>query len=92
MLDMKIWEIKERNIWNKVELEPRFDRRKSFYKKAYIIYMRDDTILLQSYDTIIGVLQPNGNFEFSKYSYTSNRHLYEFMRQFDIDLKLYKTK
>lgn len=92
MLDMKIWEIKERNIQNKVELKPRFDRRKSFYKKAYIIYMRDDTILLQSYDTIIGVLQPNGDFEFSKYSYTSNRHLYEFMRQFNIDLKLYKTK
>lgn len=92
MLDKKIWEIKERNIWNKKELEPRFDRRKSFYKKAYIIFMRDDTILLQSYDTIIGVLYPNGDFDFSKYSYTSNRHLYEFMRQFDIDLELYKTK
>jgi hypothetical protein len=92
MLDMKIWEIKERNIWNKEELEPRFDTRKSFYKKAYIIFMRDDTILLQSYDTIIGVLYPNGEFEFGKYSYTSNRHLREFMRQFDIDLELYNTK
>ena len=89
---MKICEIKEENIWYKEELEPRFDRRKSFYKKAYIIFMRDDTILLQSYDTIIAVLYPNGDFEFSKYSYTSNRHLREFMRQFDIDLKLYKTK
>lgn len=92
MLDMKIWEISKREIVRTEELEPRFDRRKSFYKKAYIIYLHDDTILLQSYDTIIGVLQPNGDFEFSKYSYTSNRHLYEFMRQFDIDLKLYKTK
>ena len=92
MLDMKIWGINKKEIARKEELEPQFDKRKSFYKKAYIIYMKDDTILLQSYDTIIAVLQPNGDFDFNKYSYTSNRHLYEFMRQFDIDLKLYKTK
>ena len=92
MLDMKICEINKKGIVGTEELEPRFDRRKSFYKKAYIIFMRDDTILLQSYDTIIAVLYPNGDFEFSKYSQTSNRHLKEFMKQFDIDLKLYKTK
>jgi hypothetical protein len=79
-------------IIRKEELEARYDSRKSFYKKAWIKYADNGDIILQSYSTDIAVLHSNGEFEFEKYSYTSNRHLYEFMKQFDIDLKLYKTK
>lgn len=79
-------------IIKKKELEARFDSRKSFYKKAWIKYADNGDIILQSYSTDIAVLHSNGEFEFGKYSYTSNRHLYEFMKQFNIDLSLYKTK
>ena len=79
-------------IIKKEELKPVYDSRKSFYKKAWIKYADNGDIILQSYSTDIAVLHSNGEFEFEKYSYTSNRHLYEFMKQFDIDLKLYNTK
>lgn len=81
MLDRKIWEV-ENQIENKEELEARFDSRKSFYKKAFILYCKNGDIVLQSYNTIVAVLKPNGDFESVKYSQTTNRHIREFERQF----------
>lgn len=79
-------------IIRKEELKPVHDSRKSFYKKAWVKYADNGDIILQSYSTDIATLHADGSFEFEKYSYTSNRHLYEFMLQFGIDTKLYKTK
>ena len=62
------------------ELQPIYCSQKSFYGKAKII-KENDTIKLQSYNTIIaeirsGILHINGF-----YSATSTRHLKEFMKQ-----------
>ena len=81
MLDKQIWEI-ENNIDYKEELDARFDSRKSFYKKAYVVYCKNGDIALQSYNTIVAVLKKSGEFEYSKYSQTTNRHIKEFKRQF----------
>lgn len=81
MLDRNIWEV-ENQIESKEELDARFDSRKSFYKKAYILYCKNGDIALQSYSTIVAVLKPNGDFESGKYSQTTNRHIREFQKQF----------
>lgn len=77
-------------ILKKEELQAIFDSRQSFYKKAYIKYMSNGDIILQSYSTDVAVIRADGTFEADKYSQTTNRHIREFMKQFNIDLKLFK--
>lgn len=77
-------------IVRKEELQARFDSRQSFYKKAWIKYIDNGDIILQSYETDVAVLHADGTFEAEKYSQTTNRHIREFMKQFNIDLKLFK--
>lgn len=68
--------------YEKEELKALYDSRKSFYKKAYIIYLDANTILLQSYNTIVAHIK-NGKFTtYGKYSNTTSRHQREFERQF----------
>ena len=66
----------------KKELEAKYDSRKSFYKKAFVIYLDANTILLQSYNTIVAHIK-NGKFTtYGKYSNTTSRHQKEFKLQF----------
>lgn len=65
------------------ELTPRYDARKSFYGKAHVIDYENDTLELQSYDTIVsrcvnGVVEHLG-----KWSQTTTRHQNEFYKQFN---------
>ena len=65
----------------KEELRPIFDRRKSFYKKAYIIREEDGTVRLISYWTEVATIK-NGKLHINGfYSATTLRHLKEFVEQ-----------
>lgn len=77
-------------ILKKEELDAHFDSRKSFYKKAWIKYADNGDVILQSYSTDVAVIHADGTFEAEKYSQTTNRHIREFMKQFNIDSKLFK--
>lgn len=77
-------------ILRKEELDARFDSKQSFYKKAWLKYCDNGDVILQSYDTDVAILHADGTFEAEKYSWTTNRHIREFMKQFDVDLKLFK--
>lgn len=61
------------------ELQP-IDSHKSFYKKAVVIVMNDDTRLLKSYDTIVCSMDSNGNITryWNDYSATTGRHIAAF--------------
>lgn len=82
---------------NIYELTARFDSRKSFYGKARIIET-SQTITLQSYDTMI--LQYNKRTKKIKFlcrdewafSYTTNRHINEFLKQFTNENTLSKKE
>lgn len=68
--------------YEKEELQAIYDSRASFYKKAYVIYLNENTILLQSYNTIVAHIE-NGKYEsYGKYSQTTSRHQKEFEKQF----------
>lgn len=66
----------------KFELIPKYDRAKSFYKKAYVIQYNKDTLLLQSYDTIVAHIYKGKFISYGKYSHTTTRHQNEFEEQF----------
>ena len=64
------------------ELIPKFDSRKSFYKKALVIN-EDNKLKLQSYDTIVAELNTaNNKIKVNgTYSNTTLRHIKEFLKQ-----------
>lgn len=62
-------------------LQARYDRRKSFYNKAKII-RDDDSIRLQSYDTIVAEIKDKTLYIYGKWSQTTTRHQLEFIKQF----------
>lgn len=65
----------------KEELEPVYDTRKSFYKKAFIIRNSNGTIDLLSYSTIVATIK-NGKLHINGfYSNTTLRHIKEFISQ-----------
>ena len=66
----------------KKELQARYDTRKSFYGKAYVIGYDRDTLLLQSYNTIVAHIYKGKFTSYGKYSHTTTRHQKEFERQF----------
>lgn len=80
------------NIIKKEELRAIYDSRKSFYKKAYILFCDNGDVILQSYNTQVATLKKDGSFTFTKYSKTTNRHIKEFMLQFNIDIKEFYKK
>lgn len=65
----------------KEELKAIYDRRKSFYKKAFIVRNADGTTQLISYSTIVATIQ-NGALHINGfYSATTLRHIKEFVEQ-----------
>jgi hypothetical protein len=69
----------------KAQLMPIIDSRKSFYDKAIIIKDNNESIKLQSYETIVAEIWPERNFELKVYncqSQTTIRHINEFIYQY----------
>lgn len=65
----------------KEELKPIYDRRKSFYKKAFIIRNADNSIDLLSYATIVATIKDGKLHINGFYSNTTLRHIKEFIEQ-----------
>ena len=63
------------------ELEAIYDRRKSFYKKAFIVRENDGTIKLISYWTEVATIKNNKLHINGFYSATTLRHIKEFVEQ-----------
>lgn len=72
------------------ELQPHYDRAKSFYKKANVYRNAQGKILLMSYTTIVAeivdeAVSPTGQRQanvFGWYSNTTARHINEFLQQY----------
>lgn len=62
------------------------DRRKSFYGKAKVIEKDNGETVLQSYDTEVCKINPNGEFVrlWDGYSSTTMRHINSFLQFFGI--------
>ena len=73
-------------IENHAELVVQYDSRKSFYGKAKVFFLNNGTKLLQSYNTFVALVLPNGKFlSNGRYSATTARHEIEFAKQFSND-------
>ena len=68
--------------FKKEELQAKYDGRKSFYKKAFVIRYDKNTLLLQSYNTIVAHIYKGKYTSYGKYSQTTSRHQKEFEKQF----------
>lgn len=78
----------------KYELQPKFDARKSFYNKAYVLESGDNNFfMLVSYDTPIMIIENKSIYYINKdkynYSQTTLRHLKEFLKQMNDLLIMY---
>lgn len=69
-------------------LEPRFDTRKSFYKKA-AVFETAASVILESYHTRICELYINGELWIfdTFYSMTTMRHVKEFLKQHNVRIE-----
>ena len=63
-----------------VYLESVYDKRKSFYRKAYIIFT-DNTQILYSYGTKVAKIENEIAVVYGKYSQITSRHIKEFLLQ-----------
>lgn len=73
-------------IESHAELSVQYDSRKSFYGKARVFFLNNGTKLLQSYNTFVALVLPNGEFVSNgRYSATTARHEEEFAKQFSND-------
>lgn len=69
----------------KAYLMPIYDNAKSFNNKAIIIKDNNESIKLESYNTLVAEIWPMNNFELKIYNYqsvTTVRHINEFIRQY----------
>ena len=66
------------------ELKPKYDSRKSFYRKAFVVF-HGLNISLVSYDTVICTIKKNGKLvmecDLNDMSVTTKRHFREFIKQ-----------
>lgn len=75
------------------ELQPKFDRAKSFYKKANVYRNNQGQILLMSYTTVVAEINDAITTDTNKptarvngwYSNTTARHINEFLQQYGFD-------
>jgi hypothetical protein len=72
------------NIKNVYDLSPR-DGRKSFYGKAKVLELDNGVKLLQSYSTIVAMIDENGDFKklWHGWTATTGRHLSAFSGQYN---------
>jgi len=64
----------------KIKLQPRYERRKSFYGKAYV-QQYDGRKVLRSYNTDVAEIRDGKAYVFGTYSQTTLRHIKEFLMQ-----------
>jgi hypothetical protein len=64
----------------KTELQPRYDSRKKFYGKAWVINENGE-LVLKSYDTVVAKIKDGKPMVRGLYSQTTTRHIKEFLRQ-----------
>lgn len=68
----------------RIELTPVYDRRKSFYKKAYVETTEEGEKHLFSYDTLVATIKADGSYILHTYaacSVTTRRHVCDFLYQ-----------
>lgn len=71
------------NIKSVTELKPLNSSQKSFYGKAHVISLDNGTKILQSYNTYVSAVLPNGQYlQNGRYSATTGKHEQEFSLQF----------
>lgn len=71
------------NIKSVTELQPLNSSQKSFYSKAHVISLDNGTKVLQSYDTFVSAILPDGRYvQNGRYSATTGKHEQEFALQF----------
>lgn len=68
-------------------LEPEFDSRASFYKKAKVVKKDNGDEELYSYNTLVGGIKDGKPYSKGKFSQTTSRHQKEYFRQKGIDPK-----
>lgn len=68
-------------------LEPRFDSRASFYKKAKVVKKDNGDEELYSYNTLVGGIKDGKPYSKGKFSQTTSRHQKEYFQQKGIDPK-----
>ena len=66
-------------------LEPRFDSRNSFYKKAKVVTKDNGDEELYSYGTHVGGIRGGKPYSKGRFSQTTSRHQREFFKQRDIN-------
>ena len=69
----------------KAYLMPIYDNAKSFNNKAIVIKDNNESVKLESYNTLVAEIWPMKNFELKIYncqSLTTVRHINEFIRQY----------
>lgn len=75
------------------ELKTKYDSRKSFYRKAIVIF-HGLNISLVSYDTVICTIKKNGTLvmkcDLNDMSVTTKRHFREFREQFSHRIEKYQ--
>lgn len=71
----------EKNKMTETILNPRYDSRKSFYKKAKVITLEDGITALKSYNTIVVKIIGTRPLVTDTYSATTLRHIKEFLKQ-----------
>ena len=72
---------------NLVELEPKFENVKSYYRKAYVRYYDNGDSALVSYDTLVADIKNNVPCVHMVYSSTTLRHIKEYLRQNGFEAK-----
>ena len=85
----------EAEITSKSELKATYDSRASFYKKAHVLTLEDNTKVLKSYESLVCVYTAGTLFIASDvdrvFSTTTLRHIKEFIYQnigkVDVDIK-----
>lgn len=71
------------NVESVTELQPSHSGQKSFYGKAHVFNLDNGTKVLQSYDTYVATVLPNGRYvQNDRYSATTGKHEQEFALQF----------
>lgn len=81
--------VKESKVEEDTEeyLEPRFDSRASFYKKAKVVKKDNGDEELYSYDTLVGGIKDGKPYSKGKFSQTTSRHQKEYFTQKGYDPK-----
>ena len=80
--------VKPEQLKNLEELQTRFDRRQSFYKKAYTGEFEGNgwtALYLKSYNTIVACVFQNQLRIYGGFSQTTARHIREFAKQNGFD-------